>query len=61
MAKLRAVEPDQLTGIGTGDWPPAGAYFQALPAMLSEISEVRLAHVDFARVLSLLTPQLGTP
>jgi hypothetical protein len=48
LAKLRAVEPDQLIGRAPGDAPPAGDCFQALPAILSEFSEVRFAHVHYA-------------
>jgi hypothetical protein len=61
LAKLRAVEPDQLIDKGPDDTSPAGDYFQALPAMLSEVSEARMAHLDLAREMSVITSQVQTP
>jgi hypothetical protein len=45
LAQLRAVEPDAL--IGRGADQSAGAYFQALPAILTQFTAGRLAVVDF--------------
>jgi hypothetical protein len=48
LAKLRAVEPDQLFG-RTTDNAPNGAYFQALPAILMEFTQGRIVATDFAQ------------
>ena len=48
LAKIRAVEPDMLTGRGLDQAPPFGDYFQGLPAILSEFSGGRIATADFA-------------
>jgi hypothetical protein len=47
LAKLRAVEPDQLFGRAT-ESSPNGAYFQALPAILMEFTQGRIVATDFA-------------
>ena len=48
LAHLRAVEPDQLLGRNPDDPSPAGDYFQTLPALLSEFSNMRFATIDYA-------------
>jgi hypothetical protein len=48
LAKLRAVEPDRLFGRAPTGPASAGAYFQALPAILMEFTQGRLAVTDFA-------------
>lgn len=48
LAKLRAVEPDQMLDRRPGEGPPHGDYFQALPAILSEFSNIRLPSIHFA-------------
>jgi hypothetical protein len=48
LAKLRAVEPDQLFGRATDAAASNGAYFQALPAILMEFTQGRPAATDFA-------------
>jgi hypothetical protein len=47
LAKLRAVEPDQLFGRAR-DASTNGAYFQALPAIMLEFTDGRLAATDLA-------------
>ena len=48
--QVRAVEPDQLLDRKPGEGPPHGDYFQAVPAILSEFTTARFAHVHFAAV-----------
>jgi hypothetical protein len=55
LAKVRAVEPDQLLDRKPGEGPPHGDYFQALPAILSEFTTARFAHVHFAAVSATAT------
>jgi hypothetical protein len=53
LAKLRAVEPDQLFGRATAA-AANGAYFQALPAILMEFTQGRLIATDFAAQTAVL-------
>ena len=48
LAKIRAVEPDALIGSSPDTRPPEGAYFQLLPAILTEMTRTRFAFTDFA-------------
>jgi hypothetical protein len=48
LAKLRAVEPDQLFGRTRDGASTNGAYFQALPAIMMEFTQGRLAVTDLA-------------
>jgi hypothetical protein len=48
LAKVRAVEIDQLIDREVDHASPQGDYFQLLPAILSEFSESRFAHVNYA-------------
>jgi hypothetical protein len=48
LAKLRAVEPDQLFGRARDSASTNGAYFQALPAIMMEFTQGRLAVTDLA-------------
>jgi hypothetical protein len=50
LAKVRAVEPDQLLDRKPGEGPPHGDYFQALPAILAEFTTARFAHLHLAAV-----------
>ncbi len=52
LAKIRAVEPDALIGRRPDDPVAAGAYFQVLPALLSEFTSGRLAVADFASIVA---------
>ncbi len=52
LAKMRAVELESLIGRDVNDPAPSGAYFQFLPAILSEFTEGRLANIDFASVVA---------
>jgi hypothetical protein len=52
LAKLRVVEPDALIGRDANDAPPNGDYFQALPAILAEFTDGRLAVTDFAATVA---------
>jgi hypothetical protein len=60
LAKVRAVEIDQLIDRDVNQASPHGDYFQSLPAILSEFSESRFAHVNYAgkvaAALSKFTP-----
>jgi hypothetical protein len=47
VAKLRAVEPDALTGRRADEAAPFGSYFQVLPAILSQFTAGRLPVTDF--------------
>ncbi len=51
LAKIRGVEPDALIGRGPNSRPPEGAYFQTLPAILSEMTRTRFAATDYANVV----------
>jgi len=51
LAKIRVVEPDALLGRGDNARPPEGAYFAALPAILTEMTKTRFAATDFASVV----------
>jgi hypothetical protein len=55
LAKVRAVEPDQLLDRDPGEGAPHGDYFQALPAILSEFSTVRFANVHLAATATAVT------
>jgi hypothetical protein len=48
LAKLRAVEPDQLFGRSRDGASTNGAYFQALPAIMMEFTQGRLAVTNLA-------------
>jgi hypothetical protein len=52
LAKMRAVELDALISRDADAPPPSGAYFQTLPALLTEFTAGRLAVVDFASVVA---------
>ncbi len=52
LTKIRAVEPDALIGRRPDDPVPSGAYFQVLPALLSEFTSGRLAVADFASIVA---------
>jgi hypothetical protein len=52
LSKLRVVEPDALIRRDANDSPPDGDYFQALPAILAEFTEGRLAVTDFAAAVA---------
>jgi hypothetical protein len=55
LAKLRAIEPDALIGGDAQDG--AGAYFQGLPAILSQFTAGRLATTDFVAVATTMTTE----
>jgi hypothetical protein len=48
LTKVRAVEIEQLIDRETDQASPRGDYFQALPVILSQFTEGRFAHVDYA-------------
>ncbi len=52
LAKVRAVEIDQLIDREVDHAAPQGDYFQLLPAILSEFSESRFARVNYAGVVA---------
>jgi hypothetical protein len=52
LAKLRAVEPDALIDRRADQAPPTGDYFQALPAILAEFTNGRLATTHFAATVA---------
>ena len=51
LAKVRAVEIDQLIDRSPAQGPPNGNYFQTLPAILSEFTEGRFAKVYYGETL----------
>jgi hypothetical protein len=55
LAKVRAVEPDQLLDRNPDEGSPHGDYFQSLPAILSEFSNMRFANVHYAAVAAAFT------
>jgi hypothetical protein len=48
LAKLRAVDVEQLIDREADRASPQGDYFQLLPAILSEFTESRFAHLHYA-------------
>lgn len=52
LAKVRAVEIDQLIDRDADPKSTQGAYFQSLPAILSEFSDARFAKVDYASAVA---------
>jgi hypothetical protein len=56
LAKVRAVEVDQLIDREAGETSPHGDYFQSLPAILSEFTGEQFAHVNYALAVTPAKP-----